>query len=488
MDLDRLLNGLNRILSDDFSADEEMANSNPTELTGWTTWLLVCLVRYSAKQQWAAEIVKTRLGLSPEEIGEAGPFAYQQIQNPGLVPGLTDWEYELHGIGCRLTNRITGEVVDTDFSDEVPNQIDVFFFIEWIESLRSPEWPEARLIAYHPSIRTISLTFDELAESYLIQGTSGSSDDDVDDQIQYERVYRLLSYCLPLTEPLDRLADRFDDVETRRNLATLFHDWEFLIAVGDHNEAEAASLRLEKARNERIARLKRQLNDFERASDAMRSLVEMKVDGIDDYLRDALRGVPSSSTIVALDVIGDRNNQRWLPEVYELFFLLKPSDAPPEPAVWERCARILLQANYKNSEVIKALGKAAPSSTGEAAILALEYGSAETRHLFRKALQSVIPYARAIAAASLAILDEDWARDEMVDVLKETADRESTSECRAALRESRFKEAQTFVDDWERNNPGEEPAWRHDASEWIRYEMQTLHDRILPLRGRKPLI
>ena len=82
----------------------------------WATWTLIGLVRHRRRQLWVAEVVADRLGGDPAALAEAGALAHP-LDRPqrGLVPGLPEWEYFFHGIGCCLTHRITGESIDVDF-------------------------------------------------------------------------------------------------------------------------------------------------------------------------------------------------------------------------------------------------------------------------------------------------------------------------------------------------------------------------------------
>ena len=42
-----------------------------------------------------------------------------------------EWQYSLHGGGCRLTHTITGEVIDWDAPDL--NRFDPYWFVGWLQ-------------------------------------------------------------------------------------------------------------------------------------------------------------------------------------------------------------------------------------------------------------------------------------------------------------------------------------------------------------------
>jgi hypothetical protein len=135
-------------------------------------------------------------------------------------------------------------------------------------------------------------------------------------------------------------------------------------------------------------------------------------------------------------------------------------------------------------------------AVGEAALLALEYDLRTAPSLFRRALRSNIPMNRTAAAATLALIDRLWSRRELLAVLRESNDQETTAACRAALLECHDVDAHTAVLSWEEANPHEpetgrfismkEMMLRHTSSQ-LRYEMEQLHDRVMKIRDREPV-
>ena len=125
----------------------------------------------------------------------------------------------------------------------------------------------------------------------------------------------------------------------------------------------------------------------------------------------------------------------------------------------------------------------------------MEYAPELALMLFRRAVRSEIPYNRTTAAATLAILDEPWSRAELMAILRESEDQVATADCRAALMLTHNAEAHQLVKNWEARNPHEPEAGPfismaemslQSCDVYLQYEMEKLHDRVLPLRGQPP--
>jgi hypothetical protein len=214
-----------------------------------------------------------------------------------------------------------------------------------------------------------------------------------------------------------------------------------------------------------------------------------------DRLESALRGPVGSVTSTALKIIVRRDDPAWCPSVHDLFRRLIPGGELPQPYLWAECQRFLLRHRYRSEEMRSALVRADGIAVGEAALLALEHDPGRALPLFRRALRSPIPANRSMAAAVLALIDRPWSRRELLAVLNVSDDQEATSQCRAALRESHDEEAQLAVEEWEQVNPHEpEPGpWitmgelaLRNCSQWVRSEMENLHDRVMKVRDREP--
>src|SRR5262245_42754394 len=111
----------------------------------WETWTLIGLLRHRERQYWVRDIVNTRLRGDPSALAGLGALGHPEgVKQSGSVPGMPEWEYYFHGCGCCLTHKVTGEDIDVDFWDDTADYFDTFFYTKFLESLRSPEAPEAR--------------------------------------------------------------------------------------------------------------------------------------------------------------------------------------------------------------------------------------------------------------------------------------------------------------------------------------------------------
>src|SRR6185369_3178557 len=129
----------------------------------WKTWTLIGLVRHRERQLWVADIIRTKLRGSPSDLAAAGSFGHPDgIPQSGPVPGMPEWEYYFHGIGCCISHKVHGDAIDVDFFDDSAEYFDCFFYMRYLESLRHPEPPEQRLRERYRSIRPIRMTFEDL--------------------------------------------------------------------------------------------------------------------------------------------------------------------------------------------------------------------------------------------------------------------------------------------------------------------------------------
>jgi hypothetical protein len=166
----------------------------------------------------------------------------------------------------------------------------------------------------------------------------------------------------------------------------------------------------------------------------------------------------------------------------------------PEPYIWVAAAEYLLRRHLQVDRIRAGLSQMNRRELSDAAIMALEHLPDLAVDLFRKALRSKVPLDRTKAAAALAILDQPWSREELISVLLESNDQIATSDCRAALCMLSDTVCHEMVRAWEIKNPRaaetgpfisqDEMALRHCDS-FMAYQMESLHDQILPLRNIK---
>lgn len=487
MDIAEILERVASASNPDLSLSQLLADGLTQEtafsLSPWGVWTLFSLVRHHQRQEFVAEVVRTRLNGDLQQIADKGAFGHPEGPQRGPVPGLVEWEYYFHGRGCCLTYRATGESIDVDFWDDTADWFDPWFYVHYLESLRSPAPCEGRVISLHPSHETVLLAWDELREVGLLVPRESL-------------LIRLNSDIVPLFDSLEMIDARFHTEATSR-LAAAFGDW----TIFRENEIPEAFRNLWKVR---IAALKakrsRGLCDLfdrdHRPSLALQALVEADAPEADDCLRRALAGPLSGTTCTALEIIrdGGGGDSEWNEPIHAVLRRVDPSAKAPQPAIWLLAVEYLLRNDDQHAEIARHLGHAVWDSA-EAALLAMEFAPEQAIILFRRALRSDVPNDRIVAAAVLALIDRPWSHRELTQVLEESTEQEPTAECRASLRETSSPEAHRAVDDWEALNPYEpEQAEFRTVAEWfllgmgttIRFEMSEYHDRVLPLRHIVP--
>ncbi len=447
-----------------------------TTLSPWALWLLFALVRHVKRQRWVGEIASGRLAADLPALSVVGSFAHPDGPQSGLVPDATDWEYYFHGRGCCVTNRITGESIDVDFFDGSADWIDDFFFIRYLESLKRPEWVERRLIALHPSLETLRLGLDELRDLGLLQTREQS------------KVVTPIVEIGSLLEAINDLSEICENRNRRITAAILLGDWPLAKESAPNAEwLTRASAECLEVRRNRLRRLFH-LSQSERL--ALLALCEMEA-GPCLELAEALRRPPSGTTSCALEIISKRPDEDWSSTIFELLCRTKPDGEIPEPHVWITSAEYLLKRNQQIDVIRGKFLNMGRRCLGDAALLALEYLPDLAVTMFRRALRSDVPIDRITAAATLALVNQPWSRQELVAVLTESTDQEATAECRSALMALPHPELHALVAEWEGINPREqetgpfismtELALRTRDSR-IQSEMDKLHDRVMKLR------
>lgn len=134
----------------------------------WARTLLLCLVRHQARQRWVLEVVETKLHADSGEVGSHGAFAHPE-RGYGPVPGLSDWTFRFHGVGCCLTHR-SGEAIDVDFVDGSADWIDPFFYLEFLRTSPRPTVDEASLVRADPLVEFWLADIDALRRAGLVEG------------------------------------------------------------------------------------------------------------------------------------------------------------------------------------------------------------------------------------------------------------------------------------------------------------------------------
>jgi hypothetical protein len=457
-------------------------------------------VRHRKRQLWVAEIIRTRLGGSLTDLARLGALGHPPQSQDGTVPGLPEWEYYFHGIGCCLTHKVTGERIDVDFWEDTGEYFSIFFYEQYLESLRRPDAAEGRLLELHRSVRGVRLSVEGLARAGTLTPLPGRE----------SHPYRVSDEVLARADTIDDFCAAWADVGQRRWLAALVGDWpaaQDAVAGSGHTAWAAVSEeRAVQCRELRRRRLLESLGDQMEASDALHGLADLGPSAVAPVLADVLQGPPSGTTSAALEIIEQLNDPGWCPHVHTLFRRTHPGASPPQPHLWMASLKFLLRHGHRTGELLATLPAAAGAEIGEACLLALEHAPELALPLFRRGLLSDIPANRSMIAAVLALIDKPWSRRVLLAALDCSDDQQRTADARAALLESRWEEGHRAVEAWELRNPHEPEAGSYlevegrtvgpfysmgeimlrGRAQWVRYEMEKLHDRVMKVRDCVP--
>ncbi len=473
-----LLHRLNlaRLGDDRLNLSFQSLVASPIGLSPWTSWLVLCLVRHRGRQQFVLESMSSRLDGDAESIARAGSMGHPKRARVGLVPGDTDWEYRFHGRGCCMTHRVTGESIDVDFHDETADWIDRFFFNTYLESLDTPTFVERRLKELYPTSRTVELGIDELIEGGVLESNENSSS------------FRLRIPWEMLCDQLDEIEDKFQKTGIQSLVAAAISDWILLAKLNPEFDDQAKLCFREMYEN-----VEKRFFEGPRSAEALAMLADWDSPRLTACLSNALSGPPSSVLSVALRIVEkSRSFNQWESQLRSIVGRIDPNGDLPSPYIWVSAAKLLIRmgavADWESQ-----FARLSRNELSEAALFAMEVNLPFAMELVRKSLRSCIPNNRIEMAAALAVIDLSWCHSELVAVLNETSDQERTAECRAALLESRDVELHRFVEEWEARYPYEKPSEEDltvgdwvlmRCTQYIQFEMQSLHDRVIVLRNR----
>ena len=459
----------------------------PFSLTPWAAWTLFSLIRHRPLQEFVADIVKHRLGVNLEALAHEGCFAHPKGKGRGLVPGLEEWEYDLHGIGCCVTHRVSGESIDVDFFDESADWIALYFYEDYLRSLRAPDFWEQRVIAMHPGVDTVLFALDELLDTGLLEPhpSKGAARLAFDEGV-LSSMMNLFEKTRDESESLIRLAAVIGDAPLAKQL---------LNPEQVTPMVEQAATQIIEQREQFLAK---QFNEQDNPTLALKGLQENQSPDLDEFLKRTLNEDSSYAINTALEIIAESGDTSWCPPIFDLLQRFNPAGGPnefPQPGIWAQSLEFLLRHNYRFAETSESLREVHQVCLGEATLLTLEFKPEYALTHFRRALRSTIPNNREIAAAILALLDQPWSHRELLDALAESEEQEPTQEIRAALLETHSSNAHQVVLNWEQRNPREK-----ETGEWItlneihtrsiphflQWQMEERHDRVLPLRSVVP--
>lgn len=138
--------------------------------SAWDRWVLVAIHRHAVRQRFVEDVVRERLGGSPNAIATGGAFEHpEHLPGAGPVPGLPQWHYRFHGIGCCLTHA-DGTTLDVDFDEHGSRSVDPWFFQSFLESKADLGWPEQRLEGVAGDWQGWKASIEPLREAGLLDG------------------------------------------------------------------------------------------------------------------------------------------------------------------------------------------------------------------------------------------------------------------------------------------------------------------------------
>lgn len=459
---------------------------DPGELPSpWETWMLIGLIRHRQRHLWVADIIRTRLQGDLARIADMGYMGHPEgVPQHGPVPGMPEWEYYFHGIGCCITHKVHGDAIDVDFFGDSAEYFEPCFYAWYLDSLRSPEPPEQRIRELYPSLRPLPIVVDDLIAAGVLTRLRGD-----------ERPYRISETVLEHEDSIESFCREWELPDRRLWLAALIGDWPAAnaVAMADPHIAQITAQRSERSREMRIERLFKVRGDA--AADALFGLADLGA--AEPSLKSALRSAPSGLVSAALKIVSQQDDAHWCPNVFALFSRLNPRGEIPLPQLWTMSFKYLLRHGYRREELLNMLPQS--GDLGEAVLLALEHAPQHALPLIRQGVGTTV-------AATLALINKPWSTRELLRALEASDSHEHTAAVRAALRELNDAEAEAAAHDWESRHPREPEAGAYveidgrrigpsvtvgehmllSMPAWLRQEMQELHERVLRVRHVVP--
>ena len=248
-----------------------------------------------------------------------------------------------------------------DFFEPTGEYFDVFFYLRYLQSLRDPEPPEARLIGLHSSFEPIRLAVGELLEAGILTALEGPE--------RYP--FRVAEQVLDHEDAIDAFCEAWPIASRRVWLAALMGDWlaahEAALDGGDPELIDLTASRAAACRALRCRGLLAHRADEVRGGDVLLARDDLDAEALGEHLDQALKGPIGNVTWQAVQIIKRRANPAWCPAIYELFRRLDPGEELPQPYLWADCQRFLLEQDYRALEMRQSLPDAKGLAIGEAA-------------------------------------------------------------------------------------------------------------------------
>jgi len=368
--------------------------------------VLVAAYKHLEKQKWVAEIVATILGTDLDELGRLGGFAHpEHIPQKGKVPNLPGWNYFFHGMGCCLTH-IDGVEIDVDFPEGRYDVIDPYFFANYLSSLSEPSVLEAKLVA-HNSLKNVWMgELPKLKELELIKGDHAFSLTEKGLSVAQEKA--------PLWEKLEDLKNPFAKAHVALLLGDSLLARDFLIEEkGSNAYIEIDSL----ASKYQSTRFDKLMLSLDGKSDGQKKDILKSAASIDEA--SAIKVIEhilgrtkfDTSTFLALELIDQIGTEKYLQDLERLIDRTWRGKLP-QPGI--RVTAVGLLMTLYNPEtlpkklkkkLIKALSNRLDRMGDKAAQFLYLLDKAAGLKLFKKNLDSGVPYVKDVTAATLATIN-----------------------------------------------------------------------------------
>jgi hypothetical protein len=447
----------------------------------WTTWLFVSLMAYRKRQQWGKDLLRKHL---PEAIPPCRKFLEREQPVEMIVPGAPDWELELdcgYELGF-LTHRVSGEVVMVNLAKE---NVEAIVYVHYLNHYVKPQsrWePAGRLLELHPDFDTIWYAIGDLVQANVLCGVNDDREP-CDPGIQPD-AHHLGIYATSRATYVDVFFKGWQEPANRLWLAAVAGDWllgyELALAVGDSQLIAVTKQRADECRKLRCNMVRRKLGNRPVNGNALDALHEMGAENLPDLIRQGLTGDDSAVGSV-LWHLNKHDDPSWCPEVFKALDRLRPGD--DDAGVSLSCARYLLKHGHRIDQVVKIISDM-PDNTEEVALLLLEHAPQHALPAIRRALRATDSISNGVAA-SLAMIDRPWSRQELVDALEgEYRDAELALPLVVALEESHDPETRAVAEEWEQRL---DPDMVEEHRRYLQWAMDRLRDRVVGLRCQTPV-
>lgn len=475
----RLISGLHRIADDQQRCPlNELINDSFDGLSPQAAWLLICLLREHLRVIKADELVREHLLAPGEELADA----MRPYGESGFLGGQPDISYEFTGGGVRLRNRGSGQ--STHLSKSFPLKIYVHDMTRFLYSESDYGFPEKRLRSFHSDLGSLEVSAMELEQFGFTRIQSAAKTDPETFTDEHA----------PLIDAWTALEPHLPDAEVQKRLAVLLGDFQYVHEQGDGSESISKWNELKDASQERRRRFVLSLPRTEFVLPSIiHALGDIDAPEFEGAIEEALyfnprsNHWPNSAPVEAMKLIASKRLAKFYPPICS-FLRRADNNIRQDPRrLWHRAVRTLLEFDFCRETALKELECAPVDWVARAALLSLEHAPELSKSLFRRALVTGFDAEPRDAAEVLAILDEGWSRELLIEQLSTSTNPQLCELCHAALLESHSQEIRTNADLLFANRYeelGYDPE--HPSTSLQRFRVNVIHrsEEIFPLRGR----